>query len=120
MPTSTDIQNLKINTLTEAQYDAAVLGGVIGANELSILTDAQSSDSLTVTLAAADWSGNAQTVTATGVTASNTIFVGPAPASSADWATGGVLCTAQGTDSLGFTCTTTPTNDITVNVSILS
>lgn len=41
MPTSTDIQNLKINTLTEAQYDAAVLGGVIGVNELSILTDAE-------------------------------------------------------------------------------
>ncbi len=41
MPTSTDITNLKINQLTEAQYDTAVQGGVIGANELSILTDAE-------------------------------------------------------------------------------
>lgn len=39
MPTSTDITNLKINKLTEAQYDAAVQGGVIDANELSVLTD---------------------------------------------------------------------------------
>lgn len=39
MPTSTDVTNLKINTLTEAQYDTAVQGGVIGANELSVITD---------------------------------------------------------------------------------
>lgn len=41
MPTSVDIKNLKINKLTEAQYDTAVQGGVIGENELSILTDAE-------------------------------------------------------------------------------
>ena len=41
MPTSVDIKNLKINKLTEAQYDAAVQGGVIGENELSVLTDAK-------------------------------------------------------------------------------
>lgn len=40
MPSSTNVTNLKINELTEAQYDAAVQGGVIGANELSIITDA--------------------------------------------------------------------------------
>ena len=39
MPTSTNVTNLKINELTEAQYDAAVQGGVIGANELSVITD---------------------------------------------------------------------------------
>lgn len=39
MPTSTNVTNLKINELTEAQYDTAVSGGVIGANELSIITD---------------------------------------------------------------------------------
>lgn len=41
MPTSTNVTNLKINELTEAQYDAAVLNGTIGVNELSVLTDAQ-------------------------------------------------------------------------------
>lgn len=39
MPTSTNVTNLKINELTEAQYDTAVQGGVIGENELSIITD---------------------------------------------------------------------------------
>lgn len=41
MPTSVDIKNLKINKLTEAQYDIAVQSGVIGENELSILTDVE-------------------------------------------------------------------------------
>lgn len=41
MPTSVNITNLKINKLTEAQYDTAVQGGVIGENELSVLTDVE-------------------------------------------------------------------------------
>lgn len=40
MPTSTNITNLKINELTEAQYDTAVQQGIIGVNELSVITDA--------------------------------------------------------------------------------
>lgn len=40
MPTSTNIENLIINKLTQAQYDTAVQGGVIGENELSVITDA--------------------------------------------------------------------------------
>lgn len=39
MPTSTNVTNLKINELTEAQFDSAVQGGTIGANEISIITD---------------------------------------------------------------------------------
>lgn len=76
--------------------------------------------SISVTLPAADWSGSAQTVTATGVTASNTVIIGAAPASQAEYTTCGVICTAQGTDSLSFTCTSTPTNDLTVTVLILA
>lgn len=39
MPTNVKVKDLKINKLTEAQYDAAVQAGTIGENELSILTD---------------------------------------------------------------------------------
>jgi len=39
MPTNTKVKSLKINTLTKAQFDVAVQGGVIGANEISIITD---------------------------------------------------------------------------------
>ena len=74
----------------------------------------------TGTLVVADWSSSTQTITVNGVTASNNILVSPAPASATDWASAGILCTAQSTDSLTFTCQTTPSNDITVNVAILN
>lgn len=70
-------------------------------------------------LTVAGWSNNTQSVTVTGVTASNIVFVAPAPASAADYAAAGIVCTAQGTDSLTFSCTTVPSNAITVNVIIM-
>ena len=70
----------------------------------------------TATLAVADWSSNTQTVTVNGVKADSVVFVSPAPASASDYASAGILCTAQAANSLTFTCTTTPTNAITVNV----
>ena len=54
----------------------------------------------------------------TGVTASNVVFVSPAPASAADYAAAGITCTAQGSGTLTFTCTTVPSNAITVNIVI--
>lgn len=71
------------------------------------------------TLLAANWSSNTQTVSVQGVTASNNVIVSPAPASAADYASAGIVCTAQGSGTLTFTCTSVPTNDITVNVAIL-
>ena len=71
------------------------------------------------TLAVNDWSSNTQTVNVTGVTASNVVFVSPAPASASDYASAGIVCTAQGAGTLTFTCTTVPSNAITVNVVIL-
>jgi len=70
----------------------------------------------TATLAVADWSSNTQTVTVSGVKADSVVFVSPDPTSASDYASAGILCTAQAADSLTFTCTTTPTNAITVNV----
>lgn len=70
----------------------------------------------TATLAVADWSSNTQTVSVSGVKADSVVFVSPAPASASDYASAGILCTAQAANSLTFTCTTTPTNAITVNV----
>ena len=42
MPISTDVTNLKVNVLTQAQYDAAVQAGSITANEFSFITDGAS------------------------------------------------------------------------------
>ena len=75
---------------------------------------------ITVTLTSAGWSSSTQTVTATGVTASNTVIVSPAPANIDDYATNKVYCSAQGSNSLTFSCTDTPTGDIDVNVVIMN
>lgn len=73
----------------------------------------------TCSLTVAGWTNNEQTVSAAGVTATNTVIVAPAPASAAAWAAAGVVCTAQAAGSLTFTCTTAPTAALTANVLIL-
>lgn len=70
----------------------------------------------TITLASANWSANSQTVSVTGMTATAIVFVSPTPASQSDYTTAGIICTAQAAGTLTFSCDTTPTNDITVNV----
>lgn len=127
----TDTNKLKVgdgvtkwNSLPYAGDGAGAVSSVNGQTGDVVITAADlgatTSSAITVTLVVADWSADTQTVTASGVTATNTVAVAPAPASQADWIDGGVLCTAQGTDELTFTCDTTPSNDITVNVLILN
>ena len=72
-----------------------------------------------VTLAAASWSSGVQTVSAAGVTASNTVIVAPAPDSQDAYTAAGVKCTAQAEGTLTFTCVETLADDLTVNVVIL-
>lgn len=78
------------------------------------------SSSTTGTVLANAWVANSQTITVLGVTSSNTVIVAPAPTSASDYSAAEILCTAQGTDSLTFTCTTVPANAIIVNVVILN
>lgn len=73
---------------------------------------------ITVTLAAADWVAGSQTVTATGVTASNTVIVTYAPTSRATWLACGVYCSGQTSNSLTFTCSQAPSANLTANVLI--
>lgn len=72
-----------------------------------------------VTLTAAGWSNKEQTVSVNGVTADNTVIVGPSPTSQDAWAKAGVKCTAQAENSLTFTCKSVPTAALTANVVIL-
>ena len=48
MPTVTKVDDLKINKLTKAQYDAAVQAGTIGENEISIITDLDSTPQIDI------------------------------------------------------------------------
>jgi len=75
---------------------------------------------ITVTLTSAWWSSQTQTVSATWVTATNTVIVAPDPSSITDYTDAKIYCSAQGTNSLTFDCDTEPSNDIDVNVVIIS
>jgi len=75
---------------------------------------------ITISVGTNAWSNKTASVTATGVTASNTVIVSPAPASMDAWKDAEMKCTAQATNQLTFTCETVPTAAISVNVVILS
>lgn len=102
----------QVTSVNNQTGDVVLTPSDIGATSMSVPT--------APTLAVADWSSNTQSVTVNGVTASNTVIVSPAPASAVEYAACGILCTTQGTDSLTFSCQTTPTNNLTVNVVILN
>lgn len=75
----------------------------------------------TVTLSVSTWSSNTQTVTVTGVLADETkqlIQPMPAVASQSAYIEAGIICTAQAENSLTFTCSTVPTEDISLFVVI--
>lgn len=73
----------------------------------------------TVTLAAASWSSNSQTVSVIGMTADGVVLVSPDPTDQSAYTSAGILCTTQNTDELMFTCDTVPSNDINVTVVML-
>lgn len=83
--------------------------------------DSKAPSSVTVTLTTSGWSSNTQTVTVSGVVASETaqlITPTPAIASQSAYYEAGIMCTNQGTNSLTFTCQTVPTSNLTVYVVI--
>ena len=75
---------------------------------------------VTVTLPAAGWAENGQTVNVGGVTAGNTILVGYSPDSFESYSDAGIRCTEQGAGTLTFVCESTPDADVNVNVVILN
>lgn len=76
--------------------------------------------STSVTIEVSSWSGTTATVAVSGVTATNTVIVTPAPSSIDNYVSRGVICTAQATNELTFTCETTPASALSVNVVIIS
>lgn len=75
---------------------------------------------VTITLASGSWSSNTQTVTVNGILADETkqlIQVNPASASRTAYISAGIICSGQAANSLTFTCTTTPTSNLTVYVT---
>lgn len=73
----------------------------------------------TASLPASGWSNNRQTVSVSGVTASNIVIVTAAPASYEHYNECAVRCSAQTSGKLTFACTDKPTANLTANVLIL-
>lgn len=76
--------------------------------------------STTATLTVGWWSSSTQTVSVTGVTASNQVIVAPDPSDLDEYTEKWVYCSGQGSGTLTFTCDTTPEASITVNVLIMN
>ena len=75
--------------------------------------------SVSITLPASGWSSDTQTVTVNGVLADESaqlIQPMPAVASQNAYISAGVICSGQAANQLSFTCSTTPTEDISLYV----
>lgn len=98
--------------LTAADVGAATEADVEGAKPML----------RTATLTTSGWSSNSQTATVNGVVADTNaqlITVSPAnKASATAWGEAGVFCSAQATNALTFICDSTPSANISVNISI--
>lgn len=100
--------------------DEATIGDLVVNGSASFTNGIVNFQSVSVSLPVASWSSNSQTVTVSGVTTTNTVVVSPAPASFGDYSSSVVHCTAQGNNSLTFTCSETPASALTVNVLIMN
>lgn len=96
---------------TVATHDTEIAG--LSAD---IMTKNNKLNAITVTLTAAGWASNTQTVSASNVTADNIVWVSPAPASFDAYGKAGIRATAQAEGSITFTCTKVPTEEISVEV----
>lgn len=98
--------------------DISTLRSDIGSLNASMLEKQLKHKTATATLSASGWSNKSQTVSVSGVTASNTIIVMSAPASYIDYAECQVYCSSQSAEKLTFKCEDVPSSNLTVNIVI--
>jgi len=91
-------------------------------NTLDAVAGKTTHSTVTVTLSSSSWSDYQQTVTATGVTASNTVIAtsGTDDTSHNAWSNCDIRAISQASNSLTFKCRSVPTDNVTVNVLILN
>ena len=103
--------------------DADKLGGKAASEYQPAGTYAAPAEAKIVSLAIANWTGEAapfaQTITVEGMTAEAKIIVSPVPASLDAYGSAQVRCTAQAENSLTFACNSAPEEDLNVNVLIV-
>lgn len=104
----TDIDELQ-TSMTQVEGDISEIQTSLGGKQGTLT-------SVTVTLTVAGWGSNQQTVSASNVTASNIVWVSPAPASFTAYGQAGIYASAQGAGTITFTCTKVPAVAISVEV----
>ncbi len=115
MTGAVNMNGQKVTGLGAAQADGdAVSLGVLTAFYAGKVS------AVTVSLPAASWAENQQTVSAAGVTASNTVVAAPAPGSWKAYCQAGVRCAMQGAGTLSFRCEEVPGEALAVNILILN
>ena len=108
----------------------SVTGNMLGAGVVSraklgsdvtaaALGGAVPSVTKTATLSASGWASKKQTVTVSGITASQHLVIAPAPASYVAYGESMVRCITQAANSLTFQCEDVPTAALTVNILIV-
>ena len=111
MATNSDANTVKIAN-ANGNFEIMSADGTIPTARLTKVNS-------TITLTSAGWSSNTQTVNVTGMTATGVVMVSPDPTDQSAYTSAGILCTAQASGTLTFTCDTVPSADIDVNVVML-
>ena len=111
-----DTNVIRDGAVTEDKLEASVKAAV------QAVPGKASFATITVTLDKDDWSSSIQTVTATGVTATNAVIATSAndDTSYAAWNNCGIHAVVQALNSLTFKCRTVPSADVNVNILILN
>lgn len=114
----TDFDTLFPNTTIEqvtGSLPTNRLSGTIAKNQIA---SGATYTSTTVTLSTT-WTNNTQTISvpsSVGITSTSLVIISPAPNSFLNYGDSGIYCSAQGTNSLTFTCQSPPSSSLTVNV----
>jgi len=100
--------------------DGAVTRAKLGSDVTAAnLGGAVPSVTKTATLSASGWASKSQTVTVSGITASQHLVIAPAAASYVMYGECFVRCVTQTSGSLTFQCEDVPASDLTVNILIV-
>lgn len=113
-----NLTDLTPTVTVDQTYDSTSANAQSGVAVASALSTKQGAlNSSVITLSNNNWSNSKkQSVTVTGMTSTSFVWVSPAPTSANDYASAGVLCIGQSTNSLEFSCETDPSVDISVQV----
>lgn len=109
------------NTIRNSHLISGAGGTTVSSDESGNVTiSSLKKYSLSVVLPVENWSNNSQSVSATGVDGTNTVFITAAQSSKDEYRNCQIQCTTQASNSLTFSCTTVPSSDIVINVTALT